>query len=33
MPVSVQKTAIKDSFDNLIAGMKKGIAAQGGGAS
>jgi hypothetical protein len=32
VPVSVQKTAIKDSFDNLIAGMKKGIAAQGGGA-
>lgn len=30
VPVSVQKTAIKDSFDNLIAGMKKGIAAQGG---
>jgi hypothetical protein len=28
--VSVQKTAIKDSFDNLIAGMKKGIAAEGG---
>jgi uncharacterized protein YndB with AHSA1/START domain len=30
VPVSVQKTAIKDSFDNLITGMKKGIAAQGG---
>jgi hypothetical protein len=30
VPVSVQKTAIKDSFDNLIAGMKKGIAAEGG---
>lgn len=30
VPVSVQKTAIKDSFDNLIAGMKKGIQAQGG---
>ncbi len=30
VPVSVQKTAIKDSFDNLIAGMKKGIEAQGG---
>jgi uncharacterized protein YndB with AHSA1/START domain len=33
VPVSVQKTAIKESFDNLIAGMKKGIQAQGGGAS
>ncbi len=31
VPVSVQKTAIKDSFDNLIVGMKKGIEAQGGG--
>jgi uncharacterized membrane protein len=30
VPVSVQKTAIKDSFDNLIAGMKKGIQSQGG---
>jgi uncharacterized protein YndB with AHSA1/START domain len=30
VPVSVQKTAIKESFDNLIAGMKKGIQAQGG---
>jgi uncharacterized membrane protein len=30
VPVSVHKTAIKDSFDNLIAGMKKGIAAEGG---
>jgi len=30
VPVSVQKTAIKDSFDNLVAGIKKGIAAQGG---
>lgn len=30
VPVSVQKTAIKDSFDNLITGMKKGIAAEGG---
>ena len=25
--------AIKESFDNLITGMKKGIQAQGGGAS
>ena len=33
VPVSVQKTAIKDSFDNLIAGIKKGIEAQGGAAS
>jgi hypothetical protein len=24
-PVSVQKTAIKDAFDNLVAGIKKGI--------
>ena len=30
VPVSVQKTAIKESFDNLIAGVKKGIQAQGG---
>lgn len=30
VPVSVQKTAIKESFDNLIAAIKKGIAAQGG---
>ena len=30
VPVSVQKTAIKDSFDNLIAAVKKGIQAQGG---
>ena len=30
-PVSVQKTAIKESFDNLVAGIKKGI--QAGGAS
>jgi len=29
-PVSVQKTAIKESFDNLMAGIKKGIQAQGG---
>jgi uncharacterized protein YndB with AHSA1/START domain len=29
-PVSVQKTAIKESFDNLIAGVKKGIQAEGG---
>jgi uncharacterized protein YndB with AHSA1/START domain len=27
-PVSVQKTAIKESFDNLIAGIKKGIQAE-----
>ena len=33
IPVSVQKTAIKESFDNLIAAVKKGIQAQGGGAS
>lgn len=33
VPVSVQKTAIKESFDNLIAAVKKGIQAQGGGAS
>jgi len=34
-PVSVQKSAIKDSFDNLVAGIKKGIEAeqQGGGAT
>ncbi len=30
VPVSVQKTAIKDSFDNLVSGIKKGIVAQGG---
>ena len=30
VPVSVQKTAIKESFDNLIAAIKKGIQAQGG---
>jgi hypothetical protein len=29
-PVSVQKTAIKESFDNLVAGIKKGIQAEGG---
>jgi hypothetical protein len=28
-PVSVQKTAIKDSFDSLVAGIKKGIQAEG----
>ncbi len=31
-PVSVQKTAIKESFDNLVAGIKKGIEAEGGAA-
>jgi uncharacterized protein YndB with AHSA1/START domain len=31
-PVSVQKTAIKESFDNLVAGIKKGIQAEGGAA-
>jgi hypothetical protein len=30
-PVSVQKTAIKEAFDNLVAGIKKGIQAEGGG--
>jgi uncharacterized protein YndB with AHSA1/START domain len=30
VPVSVQKTAIKESFDNLVAGVRKGIQAQGG---
>jgi uncharacterized membrane protein len=30
VPVSVQKTAIKESFDNLIAGVKKGIQSGGG---
>jgi uncharacterized protein YndB with AHSA1/START domain len=30
-PVSVQKTAIKDAFDNLVAGIKKGIEEQGAG--
>jgi hypothetical protein len=29
-PVSVQKTAIKEAFDNLVAGLKKGIVAEGG---
>ncbi len=33
VPVSVQKTAIKDNFDGLIAATKKSIQAQGGGAS
>ena len=33
VPVSVQKTAIKESFDNLIAATKKGLQAPGGGAS
>jgi uncharacterized protein YndB with AHSA1/START domain len=33
VPVSVQKTAIKESFDNLIVGIKKGIEAEGGAAS
>jgi uncharacterized protein YndB with AHSA1/START domain len=28
-PVSVQKTAIKEAFDNLVAGMKKGIQEEG----
>jgi hypothetical protein len=32
-PVSVQKTAIKDAFDNLVAGIKKGIKEGGLGAS
>ena len=31
VPVSVQKTAIKDAFDNLVAGIKKGIQEQGAG--
>src|SRR6185436_3024106 len=31
-PVSVQKTAIKEAFDNLVAGIDKGIKAEGGGA-
>lgn len=31
-PVSVQKTAIKDSFNNLVAGIKKGIEAEGAAA-
>ena len=31
-PVSVQKTAIKEAFDNLIAGMQKGIKEGGLGA-
>ena len=30
VPGSVQKTAIKESFDNLVAGVRKGIQAQGG---
>lgn len=28
-PVSVQKTAIKEAFDNLIAGIKKGLEKEG----
>jgi len=32
-PVSVQKTAIKEAFDNLVAGIDKGIKAEGGGAA
>ena len=28
-PVSVQKTAIKEAFDNLVAGIKKGIQVEG----
>jgi uncharacterized protein YndB with AHSA1/START domain len=30
-PVSVQKTAIKEAFDNLVAGIKKGIQEEGAG--
>ena len=31
VPASVQKTAIKEAFDNLVAGIKKGIQDQGAG--
>jgi hypothetical protein len=31
VPASVQKTAIKEAFDNLVAGIKKGIEDQGAG--